>query len=308
MNNYGMRIVGGLVLCVFILSGCQSDITLSRAVRTGDTLVVSLGDADPQSKYSNVNTTLLREADVTAKIVDNSYITHPVTVRHLFRVFGDPTASNRKARGQAQWMAVIDLVNPLSGNAPRMALGNGVLQLRSNKFNAQHIVKTTIIAGTGTPHPFISKNEPSYIGLDKVDFVTPAKQALVSVNGTLPPDVKLAGAEYRFEIPVVHTTDIFGDRVEAATPAKLTSGTQMYFEFIRTERQAPLGTDVLVVLTSTEGVDQANLAAFNFVMTSDLESISNTPGYWKNKLTGATFYDTEGREIAGLTGLVGQNL
>lgn len=308
MNTHGMRIIGGLFFCVLVLSGCQSDVTLSRAVRTGDTLVVSLGDADPQGKYANINSTLLREGDVLAKVVDNSFITHPVTVRHLFRVFGDPTAVNAKARGQAQWMAVVDLVNPLSGNAPPMALGNGVLQLSSDKFNAMHTVKTTIIAGTGTPHPFISKNEPSYIGLDKIDFVRPAKQALVSVNGTLPPEVKLAGAEYRFEIPAVHTTNFFGDRVEAAAPAKLTAGTQMYFEFSRTERQAPVGTDVLVVMTSTEGVDQANLAAFNFVMTSDLEEIANTPGYWKNKLVGATFYDTDGREIAGLTGLVGQNL
>ena len=299
--------ISGVVLCVLILSGSQSDVTLSRAVRTGDTLVVSLGDADPQGKYANINSTLLREGDVLAKIVDNSYITHPVTVRHLFRVFGDPTAVNVNARGQAQWMAVIDLVNPLSGNPPPMALGNGVLQLSSDKFNAMHTVKTTIIAGTGTPHPFITKNEPSYLGLDKMAFVRPAKQALVSVNGTLPADVKLAGAEYRFSIPAVHSTDFFGDRIEAVTPAKLTSGAPMYFEFGRTEQEAPVGTDVLVMMTSTEGVDAEHLSAFDFVMTSDLEEIASVPNYWKNKLVGATFYDTDGQEIAGLTALVGQN-
>jgi hypothetical protein len=42
-------------------------------------------------------------------------------------------------------------------------------------------------------------------------------------------------------------------------------------------------------------------------MTSDQEAISNTPNYWQSKLMRATFYSTEGEEIAGLTGSVGSN-
>ena len=307
MNNHGIRLVGLLSFCVVLISGCQSDISLSRALRTGDTLVVSLGDADPDGKNTNVTSTLIRDTDVTAELVDNSYRTHSVKVRHVFRVYGDPTAVNSKARDQAQWMAVIDLVDPISGVAPSLALGNGIIRLHSGKFVALQTVKTTIITGRGTPHPFISKNEPTYLGLDKLAFLKPAKQALVSVSGTLPQDVKLAGAEYRFDVPAVHSTDFIGDRVEAVAPAKLPANQQIYFEFMRTEREAPIGTDVRVVVTSTKGVDQANLSAFNFVMTSDLETISSNPNYWKNKLVGATFYDTDGQEIAGLTGLIGQN-
>ena len=307
MKIHGNHMVVALFFCVVLITGCQSDISLSRAVRTGDTLVVSLGDADPDGKYSNVTSTLIRDTDVTAEMVDNSYITHAVKVRHIFRVYGDPTAVNSKARDQAQWMAVIDLVDPISGAAPPLALGNGIIRLHSGKFIALQTVKTTIIAGTGTPHPFISKNEPSNLGLDKLAFLKPAKQALVSVSGTLPQDVKLAGAEYRFDVPAIHTTDMIGDRVEAVAPAKLPANQQIYFEFRRAEREAPIGTDVRVVVTATEGVDQANLSAFNFVMTSDLEAISSNPNYWKNKLVEATFYDTDGQEIAGLTGLIGQN-
>ena len=47
MNSNGLRRIGGLLLSLIILAGCQSDLTLSRAVRTGDTLIVSLGDANP---------------------------------------------------------------------------------------------------------------------------------------------------------------------------------------------------------------------------------------------------------------------
>jgi hypothetical protein len=308
MKNHGMGFLGGLLFCVLVLGGCQSDISLSRAVRTGDTLVVSLGDANPYGEDANINTILLREVDVVAKMIDNNYSTHPVRVRHIFRVYGDPTAVYGRVRGQAQWMAVIDLVNPLSGHAPSLALGNGVIRLESDKFSESQTVSTTIIAGTGAPHPFISKNEPVNIGLDKLEYVKPATQALVSVSGTLPQDVKLAGAEYRFDLPAVHSTDLLGYRVEAVAPAKLTTSQQIYFEFKRTERQAPAGTEVLVVLTSTEGVDQASLSAFNFVMISDMEAISNNPSYWENKLTRANFYDTNGQEIAGLMGHIGKNL
>lgn len=305
MQNHGIRVISCLMVSLLILSGCQSDITLSSAVRKGDTVVVSLGDANPNGPDANVNSTLLRETDISAKILDSGWILNPVKVRHVFRVYGDPTAVNGKARGQAQWMAVIDLVNPVNNTKPNLALGNAALILESGKFKEQQVVKTEILTGSGTPHPFISQNEPSQFNIDKLTFVKPAKQALVRVSGTLPQGVRLAGAEYQFDIPAVHTLNILAERVEAVAPAKLPATQQVYFEFNRKERQAPVGTDVLVALTSTEGVDQANLSAFDFVMTSDQLAISNNPSYWKSKLMRATFYSTDGQEIAGLIGNVG---
>ncbi|MCB1687208.1 MAG: hypothetical protein KDI33_01905 [Halioglobus sp.] len=307
MKNHGIRFVGGLLLCVLVLAGCQSDVTLSKAVRKGDTLVVSLGNADPNGEYSNLNNALIREADVSAEIFDSSWATHPVKVRHVFRVYGDPTAVDAKARGQAQWMAVIDLVNPTGAGKPNLAIGAAALILKSAAFNEPQIVQTEIINGVGTPHNFISQNEPVDLGLDKLAFVKPAKQALVSVNGTLPPGVRLAGAEYRFNIPDVHTFDALLNRLEAAAPAKLATNRQIHFEFSRSEREAPSGTDVLVVLTSTEGVDQADLSAFNFVMLSDIDAIANSASYWQDHFSGAAYYDTDGQEIASLGHQIGEN-
>lgn len=305
MHNHGIRFVSTVMASLLILGGCQSDITLSRAVRKGDTVVVSLGDTDPNGAYSNVKTTLLRETDISAKILDSGWILSPVKVRHVFRVYGDPTAVSAKARGQAQWMAVIDLVHPVDNTRPNLALGNAALVLESSKFKSQQVIKTEILDGSGTPHPFISQNEPGDFGIDKLTFVKPAKQALVRVSGTLPQGVKLAGAEYQFDIPAVHSLNILAERLEAVSPAKLPANQQVYFEFRRKERQVPVGTDVLVALTSTDGVDQANLSAFDFVLSSDQESISNNPGYWQDKLINATFYGTDGEEIPGLIASVG---
>jgi hypothetical protein len=307
MKQHGIRFTFCVVLCVLALTGCQSDVTLSKAVRKGDTLVVSLGNADPNGEYSNLTRTLIRESDISASIFDSGWVTHPVKVRQVFRVFGDPTAVNTKARGKAQWMAVIDLVNPTGSGKPNLALGSAALVLRSPAFKEQQVVQTEIISGVGTPQDFITQNDPGELGLDKLQFVQPAKQALVSVSGTLPQGIKLAGAEYRFNIPDVHALDWLLNRLEAAAPAKLSSEQQVHFEFSRQEREAPIGTDVLVVLTSTEGVIQEELAAFNFVMLSDLDNIANNPSYWQDHFSGAVFYDTDGQEIATLGQVIGEN-
>lgn len=306
MNVPGIRFTSGFVVALLLLAGCQSDVSLSKAVRKGDTVVVSLGDANPNGEYSNIQSTLLREPDINASILDSTWSTYPIKVRQVFRVYGDPTAVNKQARGQAQWMAAIDLVNPLNGVAPPLAPGDAVIVLKSDKLRENQNVKTKILPGNGTPHGFISQNEPGDLGLNKLEFVKPAQQALVRVFGTLPEGVKLAGAEYRFDIPAVHSIDIFSQRQEAIAPAKLPSSQQVYFEFTRAERQAPVGTDVHVALTATEGVEQSGLAAFDIVLTSDLAAISSNATYWQDKLTEAKFYDTEGQEIAGLFGLVGR--
>jgi hypothetical protein len=63
----------------------------------------------------------------------------------------------------------------------------------------------------------------------------------------------------------------------------------------------------LVVLTATEGVDQENLSTFNFVMISDLNTIANNATYWQDHFSEATFYDTDGQEIANLMHQIGKN-
>ena len=153
MKTFGLRLIACLLLGSLFLAGCQSDITLSRAVRTGDTLAVSLGDADPTGADSNLTSTMLREDDVTAVLTDTNAVAHPVTVRHVFRVYGDPTATSLAARGRAQWMAVIDLVDA-GGSAPNLALGDATITLSSpTKFKADHIVNTHILSGVGSPTP-----------------------------------------------------------------------------------------------------------------------------------------------------------
>lgn len=302
-------------LCAFLifLSGCQSDVTLSGAVRSGDTVTVSLGDADPTGRDSNLTpgANIIRSTDIAAAITDQSAATFDISVKQVFRVLPDPTANQGIVRNRSQWMAAIDLIDTNSGQAPSLAIGDAVITLQSAKFKQPQVIHTEILAGDGTAHGFVGQNEESYgfggLGINKLDYVTPALQALVSVSGTLPAGVKLAGAEYRFAIPNAGVSNLASPsgRSEAALPAKLPTAAQVSFEYQKTERTSPEGTDVLIVLTSPNGLEQSELAAFNFVMTTEQDAINNNLLYWNQNFLGAEFYDTEGQAIDALTGLVG---
>lgn len=314
MDNQKIRVAGYICALLIFVAGCQSDITLSSAVRTGDTVTVSLGDADPTGLDSNLmlTTNIVRKGDITATITDHSLATFPISVRHVFRVLPDPTANDGIVRNRSQWMAAIDLIDPNSEEAPVLALGDATITLQSGKFKQPHVITTEILAGDGTPHPFTGQNEPSSLppqfqNLDKLDAVTPALQALVSINGTLPSGVKLAGAEYRFSIPNVDVPNLAdpvnGD--EAALPAKLPTTKQVNFEYNKTEQASPVGTDILIVLTSSKGLEQSDLTAFNFVMTTEQDVINSNLQYWNQHFVDAEFYDTSGQPIPELSALVG---
>lgn len=302
-------------LCAFLifLSGCQSDVTLSRAVRSGDTVTVSLGDAEPTGSDSNLTpgTNIVRDTDIAASITDQGMATFDISVKQVFRVLPDPTANQGVVRNRSQWMATIDLISPNSGQAPSLALGDAVITLQSAKFKQPHLINTEILAGVGTPHRFVSQNEESYgagvLDINKLDYITPALQALVSVSGTLPAGVTLAGAEYRFAIPNVSVSNPLSPtgRNEAALPTKLPTAKQVSFEYQKTQRTSPEGTDVLIVLTSPNGLEQLELSAFNFVMTTEQGAINHNLQYWNQNFVGAEFYDTEGQAIDELAGLVG---
>lgn len=315
MYIQGFRLLACVFAALLFLAGCQSDFTLSSAVRTGDTVTVSLGDADPTGSDSNLTlgTNIVRDTDISATITDQSTATFDISVKQVFRVLPDPTANQGVVRNRSQWMAVIDLIDPnsSSGQAPSLAVGDAVITLLSAKFKQPHVINTKILPGDGTPHGFVGQNEANYgaggLGLNKLGFITPALQALVSVDGTLPAGIKLAGAEYRFAIPNVDVSDInsLTGMSEAALPAKLPTAKQISFEYQKTEQISQVGTDILIVITTPEGLEQSELSAFNFVMTTEQAAINNNLQYWNQHFVSAEFYDTQGQAIGDLSALVG---
>lgn len=318
MSNIVLRLV--LALSIFAsIWGCQSDIAMSRAVRVGDTIAVSLGNADPTDTSassltpSNVIHPLLKSGpngDVSAEIWSDLYpsVKYPVHIRYLFRAYSDPTGSAPEFRGMAMWIAVVDLADE-NGNAVSLSPGDATLEFSSSKFDSNHAVYLEILPGQGDSHDFFGKQTPSVPTdiADQFSWIEPAPQAAVEISGTLPSGKELGAAKFVFDIPDVDDTSGNKDKV-AVAPARFPSQEQVTFHV---EKRASVvhspGTRVSIFMTAPEGLDNSRIDRFNFVMTSELTSVNTGPNdYWNTYWVTAetALYDTNGDTVT-LTTLVG---
>ena len=120
-------------LAFVMLHGCSSMQSMSSYARTGDTVTISLGGTEE----SNALVEILKKEDIAVTIADSSSNTYPVTLRHLFRVYPDHSSSyvfdTKKINSGpswssfmppllGQWMATVDLVDPVTGLLPPLKL------------------------------------------------------------------------------------------------------------------------------------------------------------------------------------------
>lgn len=285
-----------VILCASVLAGCQSVSTLSRAVRTGDTFVVGLsGDSD--ASVTNTIAEVIRSEDVSAEIIDSSGTFHEVRVRSVFRVYGDPTASDLAAN-QGQWLAVIDLVDD-SGAALDLSTGAATLEISSDKLIESMEVSTHILAGTGSPHPLTGTDN----GFAKLPFLAPAPQALVSVSGNLG-GKKLGAIQYHFHVPQESTASAFGP-VSAIAAVKLQGRRDVSWQsWVAANPEG--GTDLTILMTAPTGVAQAESSAWDVALLAGAIKSSDDPeNYFVDSLQSARFYDTEGFELSEVQAVLG---
>ncbi len=285
-----------ITACLLLIAGCQSAATLSLAVRSGDTVLVGLS-GDAGETITNSVAEVIRAEDLTASITDTNSNTLPVRVRNVFRVYGDPTA-NGQAANRGQWLAVIDLVDG-ANQALALATGPATLNLASNKLVDPLSVTTTILAGTGTPHPLRGIES----GAEKLGFLEPAQQALVFVTGN-PGSQRVGAVQYRFTVarePVPTRLGLFS----AIEGVKLQGRRDISFQSW-TRANPGGGTDLYVIMTAPDGVAGSELDEFDMALLADLISLDPTPAdYFSGSLQSATFYDVNGGELDGLQARVG---
>lgn len=207
-----------LALIALSLGGCASLQTMSQYARTGDTVMVSLGGTE-----TNALVPVLKKQNITVSITDANGSVYPVTIRSVFRVYADPTGAYQGRspystgypyEGYAQpnqglWMAVIDLVDPASGQAPALAVGAAKLSINSPDI-AQWVdtsgygwswtngnlsnIPITILAGTGSLNPMNYETPISYSPLTALE---PDPQIEVRPSGT--PGTTIGGAFFVFK-------------------------------------------------------------------------------------------------------------
>jgi len=197
-----------LLICV-LFSGCAGMQAISNYARSGDTVMISLGGTD-----SNALVSVIRKENVTISITDSLGNSYPVKVRNLFRVNGDPTSGyafrspttsmvydNYVDPHQGLWLAVIDLVDPVSDTPVPLAVGSATLTVSSadiqNWFDPTSFgwfwtngnlssVAIEILAGTGTPNPMNYLGPVSSAPLDSLE---PNPQVEVTATGSSGGDI-----------------------------------------------------------------------------------------------------------------------
>lgn len=289
---------GALVaLALLALAGCTSMATLSLAVRTGDTVIVGLSGEAGQFP-TNTGHEIIRSGDVTARVTDSGGNTRNVTVRNVFRVYADPT-SNEFAADKGQWLAVIDFVDG-SGNPVALSTGPATLNIQSPKLTRNLSISTTILAGTGSPHPLTgAENE-----LNKLPWLAPAQQALVTVTGNIGSQ-RIGAVQYVFNVPQEPVQTPSGNSRSVIEGVKLVSPRSVSFQSWSTPNPAG-GTDLNVVMTAPQGIAGNRLKDLDIALVAEqLRFESNPTAYFRNSLQSATFYDIDGDVLNGLTVTVG---
>lgn len=221
-----------------LFSGCSSMQTMSSYARTGDTVTIALGG----SEESNALVDILKKEDISITITDSTSNTYPIKIRHLFRVYPDNSSSyifntNMAASGNSydsyvppllgQWMATVDLVDPVTSLLPPLAEGAATISVSSPaQINPSFLYTTLgaqwpwtngnlasvaieILPGVGASNTLNRLNPVSY---DPVVDLEPLPQIIVSPSAA--PVASIAGGSFKF---VYNPADFSGGLI--AVPA-----------------------------------------------------------------------------------------
>ena len=217
INNLHRIVLLGLTVALY--SGCSSMQSMSSYARTGDTVTIALGG----SEENNALVEVLKKEDISITITDSGANTYPVKLRHLFRVYPDHTSTyifNTKTETVddiwdtyvppllGQWMATVDLVDPVTSALPPLVAGPATISVSSPAQLDQTVFYGTnydwsngnlaaitieILPGTGASN---NLNYASQISYDPVATLEPLPQLIISPSAL--PAANIAGGSFTF--------------------------------------------------------------------------------------------------------------
>lgn len=224
-----------LLLSMLLLgAGCTSMQSMSSYARAGDTITIALGGSD-----TNALVPVIKKENLTVTITDAGGNTYPVLVRYVFQSYSDPASSYsyRAFRSapdyitynnpyQGQWLAVIDLVDPGTGNPLVLLEGAATIAVSSPELQTVFFgggnsltwtngdlssIPIEILPGIGSSNKL---NVPQYMLADPVAALEPLPQVQVAPSGT--PPVVIGGGEFVFSY--VNADFTSAPKVIPATP------------------------------------------------------------------------------------------
>jgi len=181
------------------ITGCAGVQPLSSYARTGDTVMVALG-----GEHKRTSVAVLKKENISVNITDSASSVYPVKLRNLLKVTPD-LASRMNYAGlysgsfefsegayQGMWLGIVDLIDPVTGDAPVLAVGQAELNITGDGLIATNAGSGTgditnipieILPGQGTPNPL---NAYSFIGNEvyPVESLEPLPQVDISPSAS----------------------------------------------------------------------------------------------------------------------------
>jgi hypothetical protein len=272
---------------------------------------------------------MLHKADITVTITDAGGNTWPVTLRKLFRIYGDHTSHlhHRQASAafswdtyvasdQGMWMAIVDLTDPDTGIAPPLVVGNAKISVSapgslydtypgyySNTGNLSNI-PIEILAGTGALNPMNSTTGFPY--QDVLGSMEPGPYVEVTFDGD--PAVEVGGGS--FTLRYVNSSFVNNDKPRVTTT---TDDPNMHLAMHRIDQGD--GTTLLKVMVSNpkgfqltynrNGLSNGKslLRSLRFGITWMSPNAFVTDDNWQDtlQLVSAEYIDVNGNPLPELT-------
>jgi len=305
-----VRLLGLFFGFVISLAGCAGKQPISSYARTGDTVLISLGGSD-----ANALVPLLHKENIAIRITDAVNVTYPVLLRHLFRVYSDPTSGYDYRSPninyppyvgnldsyvdpyQGMWMAVVDLVDPQTNAPPPLVVGSAHLSVSSSEiqnwvdfsgFNGPWTngnldnIPLNILPGTGSKNPL---NYLTPMSTAPVASLEPLAQLDVTVSGT--PSAPVGGGSF--------TIQYLDSSFPAYSPPKVVTTTPDPNVQLAVER-VPQGdgtTRLHVMLTNPHGFEVDNDRTGLFDGKSMLRSLQfNIVWDWNSDVSDENWQDS----------------
>lgn len=325
-----MRWLLVLLAALIFAGGCSSRQPISNYARSGETIVLSLGGTD-----SNALVSILKKQNITVTIRDAANNTYTAKLRNVFRVYSDPTSGydfrsptnnmyydSYVTPHQGLWLAVVDLVDPVSGAALPLIAGAASIAVSSPDINPWvdypgwgwtwtngdlRNIPITILAGTGASNPM---NYLQPLTTSPLDSLTAQPQVEVTVSGT--PSQRVGGASFVFRL----TNASFGNQADHR-PRVVASSPDRNVQLVWNRVDQGDGTTLLrVVVTNPHGFNVDNNKAgvtagrsllrslrFSIVWDERVAPSSVTDANWTGavQLVSGEYIDINGNVLPELT-------
>lgn len=177
-----------ITIILTVLLGCEGQQTFSSYARTGDPVSIAINPSEPDI--------FLNKENMSVTIKDTDLNVYPILLRHLIRLYSDPTSSysirSPLENGwspsvlyevaaytyQGYWVGIVDLIDSGTGLPLVLTAGQGQIIFTSSA-TGDLSFDIEVLSGIGSSNPL----EEALTGLSPLEAFESMPRVEVAVNG-----------------------------------------------------------------------------------------------------------------------------